>query len=218
MNPIPTLMSFLANMSQPALAPQSSNLLQQLGNSQPLPGIIEQATETPSWKDTALQEIMKEENTKSLPFERSGWDQERQRWFPHQSLEGGAETLGYGQKLDTVTEEERQRLKTEGITDEESQQFVRNKLDNDYKELSEIAGKDLGDFLNTNQIAALLSYWYNAGWSPHPKLKKALKEQDPEDILEQMNAKTYVKDGKRIESAGLAKRRANEKKLWNKPL
>jgi len=204
-------------LSTPLNRPQAP-LLQTMDNSQPLPGIIEQATETPSWKDVALQEVMKEENSKSKPFKISGWDQDKQRWFPHESLEGGAETLGYGQKLDTITEEERQRLKTKGITDEESQQFVKNKLDSDYKELSKIAGKDLGDFLNTNQIAALLSYWYNAGWSPHPKLKEALKKPDLDGILEQMNAKTYVKDGKRIESAGLAKRRANEQKLWKKPL
>ena len=210
---VPALLSTPVNPTQ-----TNAPLLQQIGNSSPAPGLIEQQTAEPEYLSLGMQEIMREENDKAKPFKVSGWDKETQRWFPHQSLEDGAPTLGYGQKLDTVTKEELQRLKTEGITDEESQQFVRNKIQNDYKELSEIAGTDLTSFLNKNQIAALLSYWYNAGWSEHPKLKKALKAQNPEGILEQMNAKTYVKDGKRIESVGLAKRRAREKKLWNKPL
>jgi len=203
-------------LSTPANATAiNAPLMDQLQNQTPAPGILEEQTTEPEYLSLGLQEIMREENVKSP---KNGWDESKQRWFPHKSLEDGAPTIGYGQKLDTVTNEERKQIETQGITDEESQQFVRTKIQDDYQELSKIAGTELSTFLNKNQIAALLSYWYNAGWFPHPKLKAALKKQNPEGILENMNAKTYIKDGKRVESKGLAKRRENEKKLWNSPI
>lgn len=44
-----------------------------------------------------LEALMEEENGI-----RAGWDEEKQRWFPHESLEGGTPTIAYGHKLSGV--------------------------------------------------------------------------------------------------------------------
>lgn len=163
--------------------------------------------------DIALEEIKREENSIRL-----GYDKDTKRWKPHKSLEGGEDTLAYGTKLNKgkFSDEDIKRFYKEGISEEEAIKLSSDRMKKDYKELSDKAGSDLSTFMNDNQIAALLSYWTNAGHLKHPNLEKALKKRDIKDISKEMNAGGFTKpDGTK---GSLQYRRDKEQLLFNKPV
>jgi len=44
-----------------------------------------------------MQKVMQWENNKA--YKPGGWNDKKQRWFPHKSPEGGLPTIAYGHKL-----------------------------------------------------------------------------------------------------------------------
>lgn len=53
---------------------------------------------------------------------RKGWDADKEKWFPHRSLEGGLPTIAYGHKLSSNTQ-----YKT-GISDSEAVKLLRDDI------------------------------------------------------------------------------------------
>ena len=167
-----------------------------------------------SYVNKAIELIKQFENNPS--FKNSGYDKETKRWKPHKSIEGGEDTLAYGTKLykGRFPEETLNKFYNEGIDEENATKLVKSEVDSIYKELSDVAKTDLSTFLNDNQIASLISYWYNTGHLPHPSLKKALQNKDVQGILNNMDV---VKVNQKV-NEGLLKRRTQEKEVFNTPV
>lgn len=69
-----------------------------------------------------LEKVMRWENSI-----KAGWDERKQRWFPHSSVEGGNKTIAYGHKL-TNKDVSSGRFNS-GITDAEATQLLKSDLD-----------------------------------------------------------------------------------------
>ena len=66
----------------------------------------------------AARRIMQVENSKDS--KRGGWDESTQRWYPHRSPEGGADTIAYGIKLSNGTPEAALAKQQGYLTDEQA--------------------------------------------------------------------------------------------------
>jgi GH24 family phage-related lysozyme (muramidase) len=174
----------------------------------------EEQEKTPDFKNKAIELIKKLENNQS--FKNSGFDKKTNRWKPHKSIEGGEDTLAYGTKLfkGRIPEDRLSQIYKEGISEEEATGLVKEDVDKKYNELSKIAKADLSEFMNDNQIASLISYWYNTGHVEHKLLKRALENKDVKGIFNNMD----VVKVNGVPNPGLIQRRQQEKKLFNTPI
>ena len=78
-------------------------------------------TESSALTDDFIQKIMQWENSIE-----SGWNKNKQRWFPHKSFEGGNPTIAYGHK---VTDEDiRSNRFKNGLTQSEAIELLKNDL------------------------------------------------------------------------------------------
>lgn len=57
---------------------------------------------------------------------KKGWNKDDQKWYPHDSPEGGSQTIAYGHKLNGAEEEKRF---AKGITEQEALALLRKDLD-----------------------------------------------------------------------------------------
>lgn len=153
---------------------------------------------------------------------KSGWDKERERWFPYKSLEGGRPTIGYGEKMseDRYFPEEIETLHKEGITDSYAKLLRSKRTEEGLDELERLVGVPLNNFMTVYQQAAAGSFIYNSGigsdWKFTQNLRKAARTKDPKEHGTFMEAATkemdiITADGKVEE--GLVKRRLLERKF-----
>lgn len=103
---------------------------------------------TPS--ETFLSYIQTVENA-----QKKGWNSEKKLWFPHDSPEGGAQTIGYGHKI------QGQEDFSEGLTDEQ----VRDLLLRDLSAAANICRGTVGNFdkLAQKQREMLVDFAFNLG-------------------------------------------------------
>jgi len=72
-----------------------------------------------------LDKIKNWENNKKFPG--SGWNEKKQRWYPHPSPEGGLKTIGYGHKIKSAAEQS--MYERTGLTDAEAEELLRTNLE-----------------------------------------------------------------------------------------
>jgi lysozyme len=143
--------------------------------------------------------IMGFENNKSLPFEKSGYDKQKGRWFPHKSLEGGEDTLGYGTKLvpGKFTEEQINKFYREGITEDEAISLMTIDLDKAKKDTEKLISQN-NITINDEQKEALVEMVYQMGAGGVSKFRKmisALQVGDFEEAAKQaLDSKWAKKD------------------------
>ena len=143
-------------------------------------------------KDMARR-LRQEENSKLNP--KGGWDAFSGRWYPHDSHEGGAQTIGYGKKLsngDRWTELVRERERSEGkgyLTDAEVEQMLAEDTPKYYDAARSVFDRTHGegswDALNHKQQSILADYEYNVkgGLAKYEKLMKAAYDGDVDAML-----------------------------------
>lgn len=71
-----------------------------------------------------MQKVMQWENNKA--YKPGGWNDKKQRWYPHKSPEGGLPTIAYGHKL-TPSDVSSDRFKN-GISDSDAKELLKNDL------------------------------------------------------------------------------------------
>jgi LysM repeat protein len=125
-----------------------------------------------------MQKVMQWENNKA--YKPGGWNDKKQRWFPHKSPEGGLPTIAYGHKL-TPRDVRSNRFKN-GISDSDAKELLKNdlfaaslkaaRLVSDYKKLPVNVRQGLinaayrGEIISTHNTIKLM----NAGkWSAAAK-------------------------------------------------
>ena len=72
-----------------------------------------------------LDKIKSWENNKKFPG--SGWNEKKQRWYPHPSPEGGLKTIGYGHKIKSAAEQS--TYERTGLSDAEAEELLRTNLE-----------------------------------------------------------------------------------------
>lgn len=146
---------------------------------------------------------------------KDGWDKRSKVWTPHESLEGGTQTLAYGHKL-TAKEAESGTVEVDGvsysfkegesqITEQVAEKLMVQDLD---KARSHLQLKWRGyEDLPAKYQKLLVSIQYNTGdvtsksWA---KLNKAMKEGDDEKVRQEMVTTYKAKTGKKLELTGRA--------------
>jgi LysM repeat protein len=135
-------------------------------------------TEGAALTDDFMQKVMQWENNKA--YKPGGWNDKKQRWFPHKSPEGGLPTIAYGHKL-TPRDVRSNRFKN-GISDSDAKELLKNdlfaaslkaaRLVSDYKKLPVNVRQGLinaayrGEIISTHNTIKLM----NAGkWSAAAK-------------------------------------------------
>ena len=81
-------------------------------------------TEAAAITSDFMQKVMQWENNKA--YKPGGWNDKKQRWYPHKSPEGGLPTIAYGHKL-TPSDVRSDRFKN-GISDSDAKELLKNDL------------------------------------------------------------------------------------------
>jgi len=124
------------------------------------------------------KDLMIQENA-----DRSGYNEEKGLWFPHESVEGGLPTIGYGHKLTSAGQY------SKGLTDKQ----VLDLLDKDIKEheqnakriVDEKYTKGTFDKLSQDKQMLLTDYSYNGVLSKFPTFTEGVVYDDRPKMLEQ---------------------------------
>lgn len=140
----------------------------------------------------AVRRIMQVENNKG--DKRGGWDEINQRWYPHRSPEGGADTIAYGIKLSNGTPEAELAKKQGYLTDEQALDALDTLVQKYYGNAKSTYDKKFGDgswdSLSEKSKSILTDYEYNPGLKKFPKLMEGFNEGDLEKI--KANYKRYL--------------------------
>ena len=143
----------------------------------------------------AVRRIIQVENSKNN--KGGGWDATKQRWYPHRSKEGGADTIAYGIKLSNGSTEAALAKKQGYLTDEQAldavDSLVQKYHDNAKKTYDSKFGEGSWDKLSEKSKSILIDYEYNPGLKKFPNLMNAFNNGDLEGIKD--NYKRYL--GKR---------------------
>lgn len=108
-------------------------------------------TEGSALTDDFLKRIMQWENSI-----KAGWNDKKQRWFPHKSVEGGNPTIAYGHK---VTDQDiRNKRFKQGLTQSEAIELLKNDLFSASKKAASLI--DLYQTLPVNVRQALINAAY----------------------------------------------------------
>lgn len=110
-----------------------------------------------------------------------GYDAERDRWYPYESVECGSPTIQYGLKLDMANPEMDELLKTQldeqgmgYLTSEQANYFLDEDIDRRYGQAEAIydakRGKGAWDKLSPYSQSLLLDFQFNPGLSKFPKM------------------------------------------------
>lgn len=151
------------------------------------------------------------------------------RFFPYKSIEGGKDTIGYGDK-DTVSNEEMERYRKFGMSTEDADNRLKENSINYLAEAGKNLERPIEEFLPKNTAEALSSYFINTGTNPkkHPSLYKALSEAEYADSIgdeirksqalnEVLNQMDIVKSNGKV-LKGLQTRREKEQEYGSKGL
>ena len=130
------------------------------------------------------QVLMSYENSKDNP--KGGYDKAQGRWYPHKSLEGGADTIAYGHKLQPGEDF------SAGITDEEAITLLRQ----DIARREAAIRKALPNYDSLPQYVknGLVSAWYRGdlGSKATPKTVALMKAGDwSKAASEYLNSQDY---------------------------
>jgi GH24 family phage-related lysozyme (muramidase) len=168
---------------------------------------------------TLVEDIISQFETKDP---KSGWNKEKQRWYPYKSLEGGRPTIGYGEKMseDRYSPEEIETLYSEGFTDEYAKILRSKRIKEGLSKLEGFIGVPLDNFMTVYQQAAAGSFIYNSGigseWKFTENLRKAAraKGSDKRDLfMEEAIKEMDIVTVKGKKEEGLVKRRLLEQKF-----
>lgn len=139
----------------------------------------------------AARRIMEVENSKTNL--RGGWNALTQRWYPHRSHEGGADTIAYGIKLSNGSPEAALALKQGYLTDEQAVSAVDSLVRKHYDAAKKVYDKKYGagewDKLSDKSQSILVDYSYNPGLAKFPKLMEGFHSGNMDMIRE--NYKRY---------------------------
>lgn len=139
----------------------------------------------------AARRIKEVENSKDNP--RGGYDAGTDRWYPHRSHEGGADTIAYGIKLSNGTPEaelaKRQGYLTDTQANEAIDTLVRAYGDSAERVYNRKFGEGAWDDLSEKSKSILIDYEYNPGLSKFPNLMTGFHDADLEKI--KANYKRY---------------------------
>lgn len=111
--------------------------------------------------------LLEQENSKTDP--NGGWNEKEQRWYPHKSQEGGAQTVAYGIKLSNGTKWAKKAKEQGYLTDEEAQEAAMEMSEDSYDRAKEIYNKHIKtekgvenawDKLNHKEQSILADYAY----------------------------------------------------------
>ena len=130
------------------------------------------SVETQEGFNLAFHFIQREENNKAN--KKGGWDNTKQRWFLHRSVEGGMDTIAYGHKLSSRAEAARFR---DGITDEEAHDLLYTDLIRSYNNVLSKLGRSRRALPTTRYgVAMLLDIEFNVrnGIAAFPKFVDGL--------------------------------------------
>lgn len=139
----------------------------------------------------AARRIKEVENSKDNP--RGGYDAGADRWYPHRSHEGGADTIAYGIKLSNGTPEaelaKRQGYLTDTQANDAIDTLVRSYGDSAERVYNRKFGEGAWDDLSEKSKSILIDYEYNPGLSKFPNLMTGFHDADLEKI--KANYKRY---------------------------
>lgn len=139
----------------------------------------------------AARRIKEVENSKDNP--RGGYDAGTDRWYPHRSHEGGADTIAYGIKLSNGTPEAKLAKRQGYLTDTQANEavdiLVRTYGDSAERVYNKKFGEGAWDDLSEKSKSILIDYEYNPGLAKFPNLMTGFHDADLEKI--KANYKRY---------------------------
>lgn len=134
-----------------------------------------------------------------------GFNYVMNRWYPHKSVEGGANTIAHGMKLQKSNDSNIQKwvdlVNSQGyLTSQQAEQALDDYV-NSYREgakhiYDSIYGRGTFDKLAPAQQAAAIDIQYNGGLGRFPKFMEALHNDDLEDQIKQSRRYVKTKKGK----------------------
>lgn len=128
----------------------------------------------------AARRIRAVENSKTNP--NGGWNEKEKRWYPHKSVEGGADTIAYGIKLSNGTPEAELAKKQGYLTDEQAVHFTDSLAQVYYDKAKSVYDKKYGDGewdkLSPESQSFLTDFSYNPGLGKFPKLMEGFHSGD----------------------------------------
>lgn len=112
-----------------------------------------------------LKKVMSYENNKGLSESIGGWNKQTQRWKPHKSVEGGADTIGYGIKLvpGRFSDTELERFRKDGISDDEAKQLFLKHFNEAKQDANDIIERYKIPEMTSGQKTALAEMIYQMG-------------------------------------------------------
>lgn len=129
---------------------------------------------------------------------KAGWNQHKQLWFPHNSIEGGTRTIAYGHKC-TVAEQA--EWEASGLTDSAANQLFLTDMATARADVTALLTSHSIESLRSGAMAALTEMAFNLGRTKLDGFVKmwAALGQKPADYTEaanQMKASKWYTDVK----------------------
>lgn len=128
-----------------------------------------------------------------------GWNEQKQLWFPHDSVEGGTKTIAYGHKC---TADEQKQWTDTGITDTKADELFTTDLSTAKSAVTALLSSNhVSTALKDGAMAALTELAYNIGQTKlngFHKMWTALAKTPPdyEEAAAQMKDSKWYKDVK----------------------
>lgn len=158
-------------------------------------------------KRDIVRRLKQEENHKNDP--KGGYDSNTERWYPHDSYEGGEKTIGYGFKLNKGKNDplqnlvESQKYLTDAQVEKATDSLAFLYLQRARKVYDKKFSKGAFDSLGVKTQSILGDIQYNPGLSKFPKLMEAAHSKNMNAF--KRNYKRYS-DGKELgRNKGIAK-------------
>tara|TARA_Y100000004_G_scaffold77934_1_gene87707 strand:- start:116 stop:694 length:579 start_codon:yes stop_codon:yes gene_type:complete len=131
---------------------------------------------------------------------KKGWSEQNQKWYPHESLEGGNPTIAYGHKL--TDEEVKNQTFKDGITEVEAGILLLSDLSKALNSLN--IPDEYYKTLNEWQKFILVDYQFNLGnmKAIFPKMYVATVLKDKATMLKEYKRYYRDADGNRHELKG----------------
>jgi hypothetical protein len=124
------------------------------------------------------------ENTMNSPY----YNKEKDRWTPQKSVEGGADTIGKGLKMNNVNTDWYKTLNKQGyLTNAQMEKGVQEMMTGFYDKAKNIYNGQHGNYawdaLAPEKQSLLMDYAYNGVLNQFPKFMQAVHDNDKDSIL-----------------------------------